>query len=101
MLSRTLAADRMLSPICDSFPLFTRMKPVCFVTERLFPADSIDDWALEVSWRARELSRQGTTVVILWVTTGKASPAVLECSRQYYAAMGVTLRVKEDLAPFL
>ena len=88
MLSRTVAADRMLSPICESYPLPARMRPVCFVTERLFPTDSIDDWALELYWRARELAGQGVTVVILWISARKIPSAVVERSRQFYEAMG-------------
>lgn len=77
------------------------MRPVCFVTERLFPAESIDDWALELFWRARELAQAGTPVVVLWVSLAGLPPTQLERGRRCYAAMGVELKVKEDLAPFL
>ncbi len=77
------------------------MSPVCFVTERLFPTESIDGWALELCWRARELARGGTPVVVFWVTLANVPPARLERSRHYYKAMGVDLRVTDDVAPFL
>src|SRR5258706_14524879 len=77
------------------------MSPVCFVTERLFPHDSIDDWALELSWRARELAQAGTPVVVFFASLNELSATRLEQARKFYQAMGAELVVKEDLAPFL
>jgi glycosyltransferase involved in cell wall biosynthesis len=77
------------------------MSPVCFVTERLFPLESIDDWALELSWRARALAQAGTPVVVLWITLADIPAASMERARNYYTALGVELLVKDDLAPFL
>jgi len=77
------------------------MRPVCFVTERLFPAESIDEWALELFWRARELAQAGTPVVVLWVTMANLPPGLLDLGRRCYTAMGVELKVMEDIAPFL
>jgi glycosyltransferase involved in cell wall biosynthesis len=76
------------------------MSPVCFVTERLFPLNSIDDWALELSWRARELAQAGTPVVVLYASINEP-PARLGEAREFYRAMGADLLVKEDLPPFL
>src|SRR5436190_70099 len=77
------------------------MSPVCFVTERLFPHDSIDDWALELSWRTRELAQAGTPVAVFFVSANEFSPTRLEQARAFYRALGAELIVKEDLWPFL
>ena len=77
------------------------MSSVCFVTERLFPLDSIDDWALELSWRARELAQAGTPVVVFYASLHELSQDRLKPAREFYRAMGAELLVKEDLGPFV
>lgn len=77
------------------------MSPVCFVTERLFPQESIDDWALELLWRARELAERGTPVVVFLALLNELPSARLEQARQFYKSIGAELIVKEDISPFL
>src|SRR5262245_2027032 len=77
------------------------MSAVCFVTERLFPHDSIDDWALELSWRARELGQAGTPVVVFYASVHEFPKDRLKPAREFYRSFGAELIVKEDLMPFL
>jgi GT2 family glycosyltransferase len=77
------------------------MSPVCFVTERLFPQDSIDDWALELSWRARELAQAGIPVVVFYTSIHEFPKDRLKPAREFYHSFGAELIVKEDLMPFL